>query len=70
MGVTPPYVARVGSAPNAINRRTISTWSFSTASWIGLQGQVKFSFEMNKNEDIYYLLNSRLAEFIYFRGAY
>lgn len=36
-GDRPPYVARVGSAPNTMSRRTISTLSFSTASWIGLK---------------------------------
>lgn len=34
--VLPEYVASVGSAPYDSNRRTISKWSFSTASWIGL----------------------------------
>lgn len=32
----PEYVARVGSAPYDSRTRTTSRWSFSTASWMGL----------------------------------
>jgi len=36
ISVRPAYVDSVGSAPNARNKRTISKWSISTASCIGL----------------------------------
>lgn len=38
----PEYVARVGSAPYDSRMRTTSRWSFSTASWIGLDTKVSF----------------------------